>query len=94
MIDDDSSNAALTTPTPLPTIDTNIMEPVKRSLVPDDDVAVSVNEPKKLKTMKKHLCVFTSASSTLQGATEYPVCNAANDDSVLMTKCHGCGTSH
>ena len=73
-----------------PTINTTIMEPPKRSM-PDKNA--TVNEKNKKKP-KRHLCVFTNTSSTLQGATEYPVCNSADDDSVLMTKCHGCGTSH
>jgi hypothetical protein len=68
------------------------MEPMKRSLEPAN-VAV-LNEPKKLKCTKKRLCVFTSASSTWQGATDYPVCHSVEDDSVLMTKCHCCGTWH
>jgi hypothetical protein len=47
-----------------------------------------------MKHVNRNHCVFTSARSTLQGETKYPVCNSAHDDSVLMVKCHGCKAWH
>jgi hypothetical protein len=78
-------------------INTTIMEPQKRSMAEPDKNA-TVNEKKKMKP-KRHLCVFTSASSTLQGNTDYPVCNAGDEDSalgkdVLMATCQGCRAWH
>ena len=60
----------------------------------EPDKNAMINEKKKKKHIR-HLCVFTSASSTLQGNTDYPVCNAGGEDSalgkdVLMTMCQGC----